>query len=97
MRDRPLHIRLARYLVEHCRAPGHAGGVSPVRARQALGASDVEVADAAEELARRGIARFDGVATTPFNDPVNLLGYHLTNIYLTQHGWATQASDVLDE
>ena len=88
----PLHVRVAKYLLEHCRGPGPAGGVPPFRVREALGASDEQVAAAVDELARRGVARSDyGSGTGPFSDPP------LTNIYLTQHGWESQAGGVLYE
>ena len=92
MRYVPLHVRVAKYLLEHCRGPGPAGGVSPFRMREALGATDEQLAAAVEELARRGVARSDSsFGAGPFGDPP------LTNIYLTQHGWESQAGGVLDE
>jgi hypothetical protein len=59
--------------------------------------NDLDVATAVYALARLGLAGYDGETTTPFNDPLTLLGYHLTNVYLTDHGWESLTAGELRE
>jgi hypothetical protein len=85
----PYQARVASYLLDHCRAPGQAGGVRPGPLVEAVGGGDVQVARAVYELAELGLVGYDGKATTPFNNPDYLAGYFLTNVYLTPHRWET--------
>ena len=84
-----LETRLAAFLLENCPGPGPGAGVAPLRAGHALRCGDVELAHAVYGLSQAGLVGYDGVATTPFNDPLTLQGYHLSNVYLTSHGWET--------
>ena len=82
-----LDAQILKYLYENGGGWGESRGLPPTRIQTALGVRDVELAAAVYRLTNLELVNYNCDTTAAFNDPVDLVGFHLTNVYLTSRGW----------
>jgi hypothetical protein len=82
-----LDAQILKCLYENGGGWGESRGLPPTPIQTALGVRDVELAAAVYRLRNLGLVNYNCDTTTAFNDPIELAGFHLTNVYLTSRGW----------